>query len=78
MTKQGIAGYVPDNQVQASTAQFLAKGYGFGNDTQPQVSNNLSINIDLDRLSSIVDKLTVISNKIKDIPIERSGEIVDV
>jgi len=77
VTKQGIAGYVPDNQVQASTAQFLAKGYGFGNDTiQPQA--NVSIHIDLDRLGSIVDKLTVISNKIKDIPIERSGEIIDL
>lgn len=76
VTKQGIAGYVPDNQVQASTAQFLAKGYGFGNDTQPQA--NVSIHIDLDRLGSIVDKLTLISNKIKDIPIERSGEIIDL
>ena len=77
VTKQGIAGYVPDNQVQATTAQFLAKGYGFGVD-QAQPQANVNIHIDLDRLSSIIDKLRVISDKIKDIPIERTGEILDV
>ena len=77
LTKKGIAGYVPDNAVQASTAQFLAKGYGFGADqAQPQAQVNITI--DINKLTVVIDKLQGITDKIKDIPIERTGEIIDI